>query len=166
MRTWFETVRTCTDGSAIRRPTSRLPILTVCILAALFMEGCGQKALQQDARISVMPASLSRLQRSDAASKPKSIPFGPPLFREVSKAAGIDYRWEISGKRPLNILQTIGNGCAFFDYDHDGNLDILLVGPKPALYRGDGQGHFTDVTRATGLDRLEGPFLGLRGGRL
>ncbi|MCW3054815.1 MAG: UnbV, partial [Chthonomonadales bacterium] len=58
------------------------------------------------------------------------------------------------------ILQTIGNGCAFLDYDNDGDLDILLVGPKLALYRGDGKGHFTDVTHAVGLDRFAGHFLG------
>jgi hypothetical protein len=46
------------------------------------------------------------------------------------------------------------------DYDNDGNLDILLVGPKIALYKGDGAGHFTDVTRETGLDTLQGHFLG------
>ena len=70
------------------------------------------------------------------------------------------YRWTIPGPRPLNILQTIGNGCAFLDYNNDGNLDILLVGPKLALYKGDGHGHFTDVTHETGLDKLHGHFLG------
>lgn len=78
----------------------------------------------------------------------------------MGEAAGLNYLWEVKGKRPLNILQTIGNGCAFLDYDNDGNLDVLLVGPSPALYRGDGQGHFTDVTHAVGLDRLQGHFLG------
>jgi len=82
------------------------------------------------------------------------------VFREVSRAAGIDYRWTVPGERPLNILQTIGNGCAFLDYDNDGNLDILLIGPRLALYKGDGHGRFTDVTRATGLDSVHGHFLG------
>jgi hypothetical protein len=83
-----------------------------------------------------------------------------PRFREVGKEAGLNYRWVIPGKRPLNILQTIGNGCAFLDYNNDGNLDILLIGPKLALYKGDGTGHFTDVTHETGLDTLHGHFLG------
>src|SRR5438045_803838 len=83
-----------------------------------------------------------------------------PRFSDVAAAAGLRYRWEIPGKRPLNILQTIGNGCAFLDYNNDGNLDILLVGSKLALYQGDGKGHFTDVTGETGLDRLSGHFLG------
>src|SRR5690348_15021347 len=48
-------------------------------------------------------------------------------FADVAEAAGLHYEWTIPGPRPLNILQTIGNGCAFLDYDNDGNLDILLV---------------------------------------
>src|SRR5579859_6769894 len=87
-------------------------------------------------------------------------PAGSTLFRDVAESAGVRYTWVIPDKRPLNILQTIGNGCAFLDYDQDGNLDILLVGPKLALYKGDGKGHFTDVTVQTGLDKLHGHFLG------
>src|SRR5579871_2868588 len=81
-------------------------------------------------------------------------------FVDVAQSAGLHYRWSISGKRPLNLLQTIGNGCAFLDVDNDGNLDILLVGPKPALYKGDGKGHFADVTATYGLDKLQGNFEG------
>ena len=91
---------------------------------------------------------------------PQPVTGAQPLFEDVTKSAGLDYHWSIVGKRPLTILQTIGNGCAFLDYDGDGNLDILLVGPHPALYKGDGKGHFTDVTKETGLDKLSGHFLG------
>ena len=88
-------------------------------------------------------------------------PITPPLrFTDTAAASGLIYRWTVPGKHPLNILQTIGNGCAFLDYDNDGNLDILLVGPKLALYKGDGHGHFADVTHQTGLDRFSGHFLG------
>lgn len=81
-------------------------------------------------------------------------------FTDVAGAAGLRYEWKIAGKRPLNILQTIGNGCAFLDYDNDGNLDILLVGPTVALYKGDGKGKFTDVSAVTGIGALKGHFLG------
>ena len=82
-----------------------------------------------------------------------------PWFRELSTSAGLNYEWKPQGKRPLNILQTIGNGCAFFDYDNDGNLDILLVGPKPGLFKGDGKGRFLDVSLSV-LGTLTGSFLG------
>ncbi len=81
-------------------------------------------------------------------------------FRDRATEAGLHYTWTIDGTRPLNILQTIGNGCAFLDFNADGNLDVLLVGRKLALYEGDGHGHFKDVTAAVGLDRFDGDFLG------
>src|SRR5207248_3856453 len=92
----------------------------------------------------------------------KQAPVAPPAprFSDIAAAAGLHYAWEIPGKRPLNILQTIGNGCAFLDYNNDGNLDILLVGSRLALYAGDGKGHFTDVSAETGLAGLTGHFLG------
>jgi len=86
---------------------------------------------------------------------------GSVRFVDVAQPAGLRYRWSIPGPRPLDILQTIGNGCALLDYDGDGNLDVLLVGTDHlALYKGDGHGHFADVSHATGLDRLRGHFLG------
>ena len=83
-----------------------------------------------------------------------------PRFVDIAESSGLLYRWRIPGKSPVNVLQTIGNGCAFLDYDNDGNLDILLVGPAVALYKGNGHGRFTDVSRAMGLSSLTGAFLG------
>ena len=52
--------------------------------------------------------------------------------------------------------ETMGAGCAFLDYDADGNLDILLANgtsltsknqaETPRLYRNIGNGQFIDVT--------------------
>ncbi|MBB6048887.1 CRTAC1 family protein [Armatimonas rosea] len=101
--------------------------------------------------------SCPRAKSGEGATPPAS---ATSLFREVAESAGLHYKWTIPGKRPLTILQTIGNGCAFLDYDNDGNLDILLVGERLALYKGDGKGHFTDVTAAVELADLKGHFLG------
>ncbi len=87
-------------------------------------------------------------------------PSSGALFVDVAEQAGIHYKWTIPGGRPLNILQAVGNGCAFLDYDNDGNLDVLLVGYQVALYKGDGHGHFRDVSHETGVDKLSGHFLG------
>ncbi len=61
------------------------------------------------------------------------------------------------------ILETNGCGIAFFDYDHDGWIDIFapggsrLVGAAPStsnrLYKNNRDGTFTDVTRKAGLER-------------
>ena len=113
--------------------------------------------MQRDPSAASNPIAV--MKTDEHANRPVPAADGP-LFADVTQQAGIDYRWSVEGKHPLNILQTIGNGCAFLDYDNDGNLDILLIGPKLALYRGDGKGHFTDVTHVTGLDLLHGHFLG------
>ena len=83
-------------------------------------------------------------------------------FTEVTREAGIDFVHVngAGGRKYTN--ETIGPGCAFFDYDNDGRLDIYLVNggevpgtqlpEKPAdkLYRNQGDGTFADVTQATG----------------
>jgi len=99
-------------------------------------------------------AALSPLSASVPASS------SPIRFVDVAEKAGLQYQWTIPGKRPVNILQTIGNGGAFLDYNNDGKLDILLVGSRLALYQGLGQGRFADVTHSVGLDTLKGHFIG------
>ncbi|MCW3055349.1 MAG: UnbV [Chthonomonadales bacterium] len=139
----------------ISRAGSRLRLcaLVSAIGVALVTVGCHDNGTGRPP--TVKPESVH-------VESPRPENAGPadPLFRDVAESAGLRYVWSIPGTRPLNILQTIGNGCAFLDYDHDGNLDILLVGLHPALYRGDGKGHFTEVTHDTGLDKLQGHFLG------
>lgn len=63
------------------------------------------------------------------------------------------------------IVDTNGNGAAWFDYDNDGDLDALLVAgssrermvnggdPMAVLYRNDGTGRFADVTAASRLTK-------------
>jgi hypothetical protein len=64
------------------------------------------------------------------------------------------------------IIEAKGSGVAFFDYDHDGWLDIYLsngsrlheksaagVEPTTHLYRNNRDGTFTDVTAKSGIGR-------------
>lgn len=86
-------------------------------------------------------------------------------FEDVGRRAGLTAP-TIFGGRTTNkyILETTGCGAAFFDYDHDGWLDIFLVNgstleggenPQPTnrLYRNNRDGTFTDVTQKAGLVR-------------
>ncbi|HLK57452.1 MAG TPA: CRTAC1 family protein [Chthonomonadaceae bacterium] len=65
----------------------------------------------------------------------------------MAATAGLNFRWGHSDLDQLTILDTIGHGCAFLDYDGDGRPDILLVGNAGArLYHNQGDGTFADVT--------------------
>jgi hypothetical protein len=81
---------------------------------------------------------------------------------DVTAAAGIDFRHNTGAYGAKYLPETLGAGCAFFDYDGDGWLDILLVngadwpGRKRErstlkLYRNNRNGTFTDVTQKAGL---------------
>src|SRR5580700_3477687 len=96
-------------------------------------------------------------------------PRGPVRFVDVTKAAGITFRHENAASSQKYLIETMGAGCAWIDYDQNGLLDIYLVNSsatqvfKPAaslrsaLYRNNGDGTFTDVTSKAGVG-AEGLF--------
>lgn len=61
------------------------------------------------------------------------------------------------------IVETVGCGCAFLDYDNDGWMDLLVLsgsrvagaprGTSSRLYRNNRDGTFSDVTEEAGLLR-------------
>lgn len=87
-----------------------------------------------------------------------------PIFREVpSTESGITWVHH-NGFSPQHFLpESTGPGVAIFDYNNDGWMDILLVDSgtstfykpdvslHPVLYRNNGNGTFTDVSKAAGL---------------
>src|SRR5436190_9032843 len=105
-------------------------------------------------------APAGRRDRLRAADTP-----GPVLFADVTTAAGLSRARNVSGS-PDNkqfLLEEMGCGAAFFDYDHDGWIDIFLVNgssfdpkirearPASYLFHNNRDGTFTDVTERAGL---------------
>ncbi|HVP46292.1 MAG TPA: CRTAC1 family protein [Bryobacteraceae bacterium] len=78
-----------------------------------------------------------------------------PDFRNIAAQAGLTDVFPNGGTVSKKyIIETTGSGAAFIDYNNDGLLDIFVLSGKGGtnrLYRNDGNGHFTDVTRETGL---------------
>jgi len=100
-----------------------------------------------------------------AARRPE--PSGKPFhaqFVDVAKEAGLTKPVIYGGvDRKDYIIETVGCGAAFFDYDNDGWLDVFILSGKrldgPArdasnrLYRNNRDGTFTEVTEQAGLGR-------------
>jgi hypothetical protein len=87
-----------------------------------------------------------------------------PAFEAVpGSASKISWVHSSGRSREMFLPETTGAGCAFFDYDNDGWMDIYLVNsgscdfynPNPplsnALYHNNRDGTFTDVTRKAGV---------------
>jgi len=92
-----------------------------------------------------------------------AVPSGPGVrFTDVTAQAGIHFTHNAGKAGKKYLPETMGAGCAFFDADGDGWLDVLLVNSKDwtprgrkshaALYRNNHNGTFTDITAGSGLD--------------
>jgi hypothetical protein len=88
-------------------------------------------------------------------------------FVDVTSSAGIDFQHVDGRSGEKYLIETLGSGALFFDYNVDGNIDLYIVNathilppnqatesasnhtqlPKNALYQNNGDGTFTDVTQ-------------------
>src|SRR5215469_11655483 len=88
------------------------------------------------------------------------------LFTDITHDAGIAWK-QFAGESPDRFLiETMGGGVAFLDFDGDGLLDIFLVngGETPhgksstavrnALYRNLGNGKFENVAAKAGVEQI------------
>ena len=105
---------------------------------------------------------LSTAAVAQRAAAQKTADLGFKLV-DVTASAGIRFLHNSGAYGGKLLPETLGSGCAFFDYDGDGWPDILLIngmdwpGHKRQrstlrLYRNNRNGTFTDVTRRAGLD--------------
>jgi hypothetical protein len=111
------------------------------------------------------PLTKTTLAEVEIRESPKvELPAIP--FTDVTELAGIRFHHENGADGQKLLPETMGGGCAFFDFDGDGDQDLLLVNSKrwpwnreesdqkstTALYCNDGTGRFADVTPQSGLD--------------
>jgi len=97
-----------------------------------------------------------------APTQPVVAPKPFSTFTDVAPAAGLTATMYYGIPEAVTyIVEEMGGGCAFFDYDNDGWMDIFILGGRrlediPAdasnrLYKNNRDGTFTDVTRKAGL---------------
>lgn len=117
---------------------------------------------------SASPAPGQGMLGGNATAEPRPPASGRPFpvsLTDIAFQAGLQRKLTYGADgRKKYIVEANGAGVAFLDYNEDGRMDLFLVngsllaqtGPARAtnmLYRNDGGGRFTDVTRASGMDR-------------
>src|SRR3954466_2837314 len=116
--------------------------------------------------IPALRAGAQGISTRNVTAAPRGKPSGLPFnarFTDVAGAAGLHAPVICGGVSSKSyILETVGCGAAFFDYDNDGWLDIFILsgttleGSPDAtnrLYKNNRDGTFTDVTEKAGLRR-------------
>jgi hypothetical protein len=88
-------------------------------------------------------------------------------FVDVAAASNITFKHDNAATAKRYLIETMGSGAAWIDYDNDGYLDLYLANSaatniyKPAhplrsaLYHSNGDGTFTDVTEKAGVAAVD-----------
>ena len=109
------------------------------------------------------PVRESKLAKVAVRERPMvQVPTTP--FTDITEEAGISFVHNNGATGDKLLPETMGGGSAFFDFDNDGDQDLLLInsmdwswdepsdrGNTSALYQNEG-GKFVDVTKDSGLD--------------
>ncbi|MGA3132592.1 MAG: CRTAC1 family protein [Terracidiphilus sp.] len=119
-----------------------------------------RRHLLQSGAFALAPALAPRLLQSAQNRGPLLPPFS--RFTDVAAQAGLTQPIVYGTPGEVTyIVESMGGGCAFFDYDNDGWMDIFILGGRRLdgvppgsgnrLYRNNRDGTFTDVTVKAGL---------------
>lgn len=92
-----------------------------------------------------------------------------PFFTDMTKLSRIDFKYTIGDDHYENILESSGSGITVFDYNGDGWMDLFMMNgtylegisdkggikykdTPDRLYKNNGNGTFTEVSKQAGLD--------------
>lgn len=142
-------------GRALRRSLMVFGLLGMSAAAVSWWINRPEAPLPEEPR----EVSLPEVRESSPATMPQL------SFTEITKSAGIDFVHQSGAQGDKLLPETMGGGCAFLDYDQDGDQDLLFVNssnwpwdevksnekPTTHLYANDGSGKFTDVSETVGL---------------
>jgi enediyne biosynthesis protein E4 len=148
------------------RTVSALLVLGVAVAAAVLCCSAPRSSntVAPAPAVSSSPADAPLMDPGPQAKTQPELPTGVPIrFRDVTAAAGVRFDHFDGHTEMEYIMETLGSGLAWLDYDQDGLLDLFLVQgstfvpphlaspPQSRLYRNQGDGTFRDVTAAVGL---------------
>jgi enediyne biosynthesis protein E4 len=112
------------------------------------------------------PCFLIPILRNGKLGQPILAPNSQPWFVDATEKSGLSAFRETCGSSVKDyLIETLGSGVALFDYNNDGLIDIFLVNgssfehlsnpnlppTSSRLFRNNGDGTFTDVTKESGL---------------
>jgi hypothetical protein len=108
--------------------------------------------------------SSSKLQKRSIPKVPEA---NQEFFQEIGQEIGLDFVHSIGEKNMKNIIESVGGGAAFLDYDQDGYIDVYTCSgtwvegfsktkkpetiSKNHLYHNRQDGTFEDVTKKAGV---------------
>ena len=114
-------------------------------------------------RVFVIVALVFGAMVAASGQRPDRAPV--PVFRDVARAAGLDFV-HVNGASDQRFLpEVLGPGGLFLDIDNDGWLDVFLADggsiadarvadrARHRLYRNRGNGTFEDITASSGIRR-------------
>lgn len=127
--------------------SSKRIFLALQVVILSLLAGCNEKEGASDSRV---------------VSNPVAPQADSTYFQEIGSRIGLNFTHSIGASDMKNIVESVGGGAAFLDYDQDGYLDIYacsgiwiegfsateepegILGNR--LYRNRGDGTFEDVT--------------------
>jgi len=91
------------------------------------------------------------------------------IFKDVTRQAGIDFRYTFGDYNYENILESSGSGITVFDYNNDQLMDVYMMNgtyiegvsdrkgivfknTRNKLYKNNGNGTFSEVAGVAGVD--------------